>query len=182
MQPPLRVLAENVLAEGSRIDLVARDALGDLIVVMIGRVGEDLEHFTRVLAHRAWVEQRVPDWLQLAPELELSSNVHALLVCPEFQPETTAAARSALPPVQLSIYRDLQATSGVLLLEPVRYPPSEKAGPRAASTPRSAHGVFEPAGRPDAAGQELEPPQSEFRSGLSEADLQITPEERREFS
>jgi hypothetical protein len=183
MQPPLRTLAENVLADGSRIDLVARDALGDLVVVMIGGVGEDLELFTRILAHRVWVEQRIPDWLQLAPELELSSNVSALLLCPEFQRETLAAAGSCLPPVQLSIYRDLQATHGVLLLEPVVLPAAEQVtvAPRVAPTPQRARASVEPAPRGQPPGPELEPHPSEFRSGLSEADLQITPEERREF-
>ena len=181
LRPPLRILAENVLAEGSRIDLVARDALGDLVVVMIGRVGDDLELFTRALAHRAWVEARIPDWLQLAPELELSSNVHALLMCPEFQPETLAAAQVALPPVQLSVYRDLLAGARSFLLEPASSP--RPTAPRVESAPQQAQELPEPTTRevPIPSGSELGPTASEFRSGLSEADLQITPEERQEF-
>lgn len=185
MQPPLRTLAENVLAEGSRIDLVARDPIGGLVVVLIGDVGEDLELFTRSLAHRSWVEQRIPDWLQLAPELALSSRVHALILCPEFRPETIAAARSNASLVRLSLYRNLQPAAGTLLLEPLNPPLAEDetearpmpplgAAARLVSTPAEVPrdpAPLEPAARP-----------SEFRSGLSEADLQISPEERRDFA
>ena len=173
MQPPLRTFAENILADGSRIDLVARDPLGGIVVVLIADAGQDLEIFTRALAHRSWVQQRVPDWNQLAPELNLSSTVHALVLCPEFRPETIAAARSIEPPVQLSLYRNLQGVSGPLLLEPLRVTvePETRAQPPPAATRGVADSSSAPVARP-----------SEFRSGLSESDLQITPEERSEFS
>lgn len=176
MQPPLRTFAENILAEGSRIDLVTRDPLGAVVVVLIADPGEDLAVFTRALAHLNWVQQRIPDWLQFAPELDLSSTVHALLLCPEFRPETIAAAHAIAPLVRLSRYRDLQQVSGHLLLEPVRGSSEPEtrlhtAPPPAADTAASA-----------ASGQPEPPPRpSEFRSGLSEFDLKITPAERSEF-
>lgn len=173
MQPPLRTLAENVLADGSRIDLVTRDPLGGVVVVLIADIGQDLEVFTRALAHRSWVQQRVPDWTQLAPELDLSPSVHALVLCPKFRPETIAAARSVEPLVRLSVYRDLQDVSGPLLLEPIQATPDPQT--RAQPAPQSGR---EPA---DSRGTAAVRP-SEFRSGLSEADLQITPEERSEFA
>ena len=177
MQPPLRTLAENVLAEGSRIDLVARDPLGGLVVILIGEAGQDLALLTRALAHRCWVEQRIPDWLQLAPELELSSEVHALALCPEFRPETIAAARAIQPLVRLSRFRSLADCADPLLLEPVDLEPLEKPAIAPALTPAATPPAPQPAPAP------RDPPShpGEFRSGLSESDLQITPDERREF-
>ena len=183
-QPPLRTFAQDVLAEGSRIDLVAKDPLGGVVVVLIGEAGQDRDLLTRALAHRSWLEQRIPDWLQLAPELELSESVSALLLCPDFHPETIAAARSVQPLVRLSLYRSLQDAAGPMLLEPLLLGPEKTTSAAVASRPQRSPGhspgvsSFPPS---DSVGEPTAQP-SEFRSGLSEADLQITPEERREFT
>ena len=185
-QPPLRTFAQGVLAEGSRIDLVAKDPLGGAVVILIADAGQDRDLLTRALAHRSWVEQRIPDWLQLAPELELSASVSALLLCPEFHPETIAAARSVQPLVRLSLYRSLQDAAGPVLLEPLLLGPEKTTSAPVASLSqpqrspgRSPGGSSSPPS--DSLGKPTAQP-SEFRSGLSEADLQITPEERREFT
>ena len=175
MQPPLKTLAESVLAEGSRIDLIARDPLGTLVVISIADPGRDLEGLGRVLAQRCWVEERIPDWLQIAPELELSSTVHGLLLCRDFQAETIAAARSVQPLVQLTRCRSLEELPGPLLLEPLGVgdpPAAPVAVDSPAPLPQSAAVGLDsgPASRP-----------SEFRSGLTEDDLRLTPEERQEF-
>ena len=158
--PPLRILAEDVLGADSRIDFVAVDPSGCVVLVVIGDEGEDSQLLTRALAHRAWVRPRLRDWLQLGPDLEISASapVVAAILCPSFSPATRAAADDLGPEVvQLSSCRSVRngAASTVLL---------ERLSPRPAPA------------RPLAADHT-----SRFRSGLSEADLGLTSEEAREF-
>ena len=65
--PPLRILAEDVLGADSSIDFVAVDPDGRVILVLIGEDGEDRELLTRAIAQRAWVRPRIRDeiWLKL---------------------------------------------------------------------------------------------------------------------
>ena len=182
MQPPLQTFAENILAEGSRIDLVTRDPLGAVVIVLVADRGQDLAGFTRAQAHVSWVRQRIPDWRQLGPGLVLSGEVHALLLSPDFQPETIAAARSGDSPVKLARYRDPQAPSFGDLVEPLAQPQHDEAALERAATAEPAPSSATPQSGAWAGREPLLPPHGEFRSGLSELDLQITPEERGEFS
>ena len=95
LRPPLRLLAEELLAEESTIDFVTVDPAGHVALLLLGKEGEDASLLTRGLAHRAWVKARLEDWRQLAPDLGLAAdaNVSAVLLCPSFRPETLTAAR-----------------------------------------------------------------------------------------
>jgi hypothetical protein len=210
LQPALRILAEELLGAGSTIDLVAVDAEGGLVLVLIGESGEDLELFTLGIAQRAWVTARVRDWLQLAPTLAIrpEAPVKLSLLAPFFRPETVAAAGTLGPgTVELSTYRWIQngAAAGVLI-EPLATPEERAPGMRGqrASEPEpiSASLITEPTSGPE---PELEavleaetgtqprspagtPARAEanastapFRTGLTEEDLFLTIQETREF-
>jgi hypothetical protein len=92
--PQLRPVADEVLAESSRIDVVAIDADGSAVAAFDAE-GDDLRSFTRALAGVAWLEAHLPDWRQIAPNLGIDplAPVTALLVASSFAPETRAAAR-----------------------------------------------------------------------------------------
>jgi hypothetical protein len=114
------------------------------------------------------VEPRIADWLQLAPDLGVraSAGIRLLLLAPRFRPETEAAALAlAANAPELWGYRCLRNGSGIsVLVEP-------PTGALLTTRPTSAAPQdVQPAGRP-----------SHFRTGLSEADLGLTPAERREF-
>jgi hypothetical protein len=159
--PALRVIAEEVLGADAIIDWVALEPGGRAIVVLVGDAGQDLELVTRALAQRAWLAPRLRDWLQLAPRIGLrpEAGVRALALCAEFRSEALAAARSLGPEVlSLATYRCVRDGSGVSVLLEV-----ESSAPAA---PNGSGPV--PAPEP-------------FRTGLSELDLGLTPEESREF-
>ncbi len=67
--PGARLLAERVLGADSRIDFIVAEPSGRVILVLVGEEGQDLELIGRGLAQRAWVEARLRDCLQLAPNL-----------------------------------------------------------------------------------------------------------------
>jgi hypothetical protein len=162
--PPLRVLAEDVLAADSRIDLVSVDAMGRIVLVLVGELGDDSALLTRGLAQRAWVKPRIRDWLQLGADLQVSASapVVARLLSPGFSPETRAAAEAVGPDaVELWSCRCVRngAELGVLL-EALTNPVS--------ATSRGA-------------ADESSGESREFRSGLSEEDLGLSPEEIRDF-
>ena len=155
--PPLRVLAENVLGADSAIDLVTVDTRGRIVLVLIGD-RDDSNLLTRGLAQRAWVQPRLRDWLQLGANLQVSASapVVARLLAPGFSPETRAAAEAVGPDVvELWACRSVRngAALGVLL-EPLSSPVRVAPG----------QGAIE-----------------DFRSGLSEDDLGLTAEEIRDF-
>ena len=160
--PPLRVLAEGVLGADSPIDLVAVDPRGRIVLVLIAEGPDDAGLLTRGLAQRAWVEPRLRDWLQLGPELEISASapVVAALLSPTFAPETRAAADVlGADVVELWSCRCVRNGSGVaVLLEPLTA--------RGGRTPEAPGASPSPAA---------------FRSGLSEEDLGLAPEEIRDF-
>jgi hypothetical protein len=110
---------------------------------------------TRGLAQKAWVEPRLRDWLQLAPHLGVrpEMGVRLLLLCPGFRAESRAAASALAPDApELILYRCLRNGASVdALLEPLDNAPAAPA------------------------------PAAPFRTGLTDADLGISPEERREF-
>jgi len=122
----------------------------------------------RGLAQRAWVEARLDDWIQLAPNLGLrpGAQVRVLLLCPAYAPETHAAIRAlgrdVMAPV---IYRCVENGAGfeVLLEHVIADEPAAAGTPLPAANPAAA--VAAP----------------RFRTGLTDADLGLTAEEEREF-
>jgi len=167
--PRLRIVAQEMLGAQTPIDFVGIETDGRLVLVVIAQDDQDLELLARGLAQRAWVEPRVADWLQLAPELGVrrQAGIRLLLLAPRFCTETEAAAQAlGAEAPELWGYRCLNDGSGVaVLIEP----------PATAPRPAPLAVAAAPEGRP-AAGR-----QSSFRTGLSEADLGLTPAERREF-
>ena len=159
--PALRVIAEDVLGADAVIDWVALEPGGGAVAVLVGEEGRDLELVTRAIAQRAWLAARLRDWLQLAPRIGLrpEAGARAIAVCPGFRPEALAAARSLGPEIlTLASYRCLRDASGVsvlLELEAVAPAATNGSGPAPAPEP--------------------------FRTGLTDLDLGLTPEETREF-
>ncbi len=162
LAPGLRLLAEGLLGAGSRIDFVASEPDGQVVLVLVGEEGDDLALLARGLAQKAWVEARLGDWLQLAPELGIRPEAGARLwlLSPSFDPQTREAALAlGAEAPQLVVYRGVQDGAGVeTLLEPLQEP--------VAAPPQPTPGAPAPGG---------------FRTGLRDADLGLTPEERREF-
>jgi hypothetical protein len=163
--PGSRVIAEGLLGDDARVDFVAIEPGGRVAVLLVGDHDEDLELVGRGLAQRAWVAARLADWLQLAPHLELraDSTVRVVLLCPDFAPETRAAIRALGPEMMVGVvYRCVHnGASFEVLLEHLSLPET------AAETPCVEAPA--PVGKPV------------FRTGLSDADLGLTPEELREF-
>jgi hypothetical protein len=159
--PGLRILAEGLLGADARIDFVGVETSGRVVLVMVGGEADDLALVARALAQRAWVEARLRDWVQLAPGLGLrpEAGVRVWLLAPRFQGESLAAARAA-GSIALAVYRCVRngGSPADVLLEAV----GEAGEDAAPATPA----VRAPA---------------QFRSGLDEADLGLTAEERREF-
>lgn len=163
LEPATRILAEDLLAETSRVDLVAVDHQGQAVLVLIGQEGEDRALLTRALAQCAWARTRLGDWLKLAPQLDLeaAAGVRAIILSPSFHPETLLAASSLeAPKVSTVVYRCISnETRSQLLLEAA---PRRAAGPGDALSRSLGH-------------------VSPFRSGLTESDLGLSPEERQEL-
>jgi hypothetical protein len=169
--PGLRVLAEDVLGEQGSIDFVGSLPDGRAALVLVGEAGEDLPPVARGLAQRAWLEPRLRDWLKLAPDLGLRPELGAqvVLLCPAFGPESRAAARAlgAASPL-LATYRCVRDGRGVepLVERVAETAPAPQPPPRH-SPPEQRRAV-----------PQLLPP---FRTGLTEAEIELTPEEQREF-
>lgn len=166
LEAPLRIFAEDLLGAEGPIDLVGVDPEGRVVVLLIGDEGEDREGVTRAIAQRAWVRPRLGDWLQLAPSLPfgIDAPVVAWLLCPTFSPETVAAASDLGPEViELSTLRCVQnGSEATILVErvtPARAQPEGDAPIPPESRERAAR----------------------FRSGLSEQDLGLTPDEIHDF-
>ncbi|MEE8507504.1 MAG: hypothetical protein V3T07_00440 [Myxococcota bacterium] len=164
--PGARVLAERVLGADSRIDFVAAEPSGRVILVLVGEEGQDLELIGRGLAQRAWVEARLRDWLQLAPSLGIrpEAGTKVWLLCPSVRPESVAAARQVgSDSLAWAVYRCVRNGSRVETLLEI---PSA-----ARTTPEAWTGApAEPAA--DGTG---------FRTGLADSDLGITAAEHTEF-
>jgi hypothetical protein len=157
--PGWRPLAENVLGADARIDWVGRDCDGRCVIALIARAGGDLALVAEGLAQRAWVAARVADWAQLAPEsgLRPGAEVAVVLLAPQFRPAAIAAARAAAgPALRLAALRFVENGSGIAPL-------------------------LEALGENGAAAEAESAASAGFRSGLSAADLDLTPEERAEF-
>jgi hypothetical protein len=169
--PGLRVVASGMLGADAPIDFVGIEPGGRVLVAVVAGEGGDLEIVARALAQRAWVEARVRDWLQLAPDLGArpGGGVRALALCPGYRPEARAAANALGSEILvLAVYRSVRDGAGIeTLVEPLdgRREPAGDAAPRA---PEPAPARGEPAPEP-------------FRTGLSDLDLGVSGEERSEF-
>lgn len=162
--PGLRLLAQDLLGHEGRIDFVAAEPGGRVVLVLVGEEDEDLELVGRALAQRRWVEQRLPDWLQLAPNLGVRPDaaIRVLLLCASLRPETVAAARAlGSEQIGLARYRCLQNGAGVeavVELELGDDQAVEREEPAAPSTPGPR-----------------------FRTGLTDSDLGLSEAEQREL-
>ena len=153
LDPTLKIVAEDVLALESRIDLVAVDGQRRIVAILLAKVGEDGPALTRALAHREWLIQRLPDWLQIAPGLgaDTSAGGRAIVVAPAFLPETLLAV-SALPHGWVELLRTSEREM------------ADSSAPLPLNQDR------------------LQPPTGlVFRSGLSAEDLEVDEEESKEF-
>jgi hypothetical protein len=166
--PGLRLLAEGLTGADAPIDFVALEPGGRVVLILVGDGGQDLELLGRGLAQRAWVTTRLSDWIQLAPNLGLrpDSEVRVLLLCPSYTAETRVAVQAIGSDVMaLAIYRCVENGGEVqVLVEHVFADEPEASATAPQPVPRAA-----PAAAPP------------FRTGLTDADLGLTPEERREF-
>ncbi len=164
--PGGRLIAEGILGAESRIDFVAVEPSGGVVLLVVGDRGEELAAIGRALAQRAWVEARIPDWLQLAPQLGVVAlaGVRASVLCPSFSDDARAAAAAlGESTLRLVRYHFLRNGTGLEILV-------EKS---ALSTANDA--VHTPAEPPSAGSEPV------FRTGLSDADLGFSGDERREF-
>ena len=196
--PELRVVAEDVLAEVSTMDLLAVGDQGELVSIRIApdeRDGADSRLLTSGLADLTWLRPRAVDLIKLAPGLGLEPDAEprAILVARHFGTEVVAAAEN-LPGrvVELLRWRGLrQQGQLVLLLEPekpplaevhaseavTRLPPSD----RRAAPPRPPSHAARPTPGPGPSPSAHPPPlidppsASTFRTGLTDADLQLEP-------
>jgi len=148
---PLEIVAEQILGLESRIDFVAKDPRGQVVLVFLADPGSDLGLLADSLAQRSWMEPRVADWVKLAPHLGLRPQlgVRVLLLASHLDPRTIAAARSLEGRViALGICRPVTNDDGFeTLIDLLEAPPPTLAPPVA------------------------EPIASRFRTGLRAEDL-----------
>jgi hypothetical protein len=147
--PTFRMIAEGVLGADSSIDFVGVEPTGRVVLELIGRA----------IAQRAWVEPRIRDWVQLAPNLGVrpGAGARVVLLCPSFCHAAEVAA-SALGDQAVSLvrYRCLHDRGKLeVLVEPIA-----AGAARGSSAPR-----------PESAGTPA------FRTGLRDEDLGLTADE-----
>ena len=168
--PGARLLAEGLLGAGAPIDFVALEPAGRVVLVLVGDGGQDLELVGRGLAQRAWVAARLGDWIQLAPNLGIrpDSEVRVLLVCPSYCSASRAAVEAIGPDVMApAIYRCVENGASFEVL--VEHVIADELSPDRLGTP------------PQATAKANGPSVAQFRTGLTDTDLGLTPEELREF-
>ena len=161
--PSLHLIAEGVLGANATVDFVGVEPSGRVVLILVGDEGDDLELVGWALAQRAWVEPRIRDWIQLAPNLGMrpGAGVRVLLLCPSFRAEAAAAASSVGSEViSLARYHCFRRGAELeILLEPLSRNTQQRA---TAPLP-------EPAALPS------------FRTGLTDEDLDLTADERAEL-
>jgi hypothetical protein len=176
LDPTLRVVARDLLAAETSIDFVAVDSAGRAVLVAVGERGGELALVARGLAQRAWVEPRLGDWLQLAPNLGIrpEAGVRVVLLAPEYGPDARAAAAATGPgAVELATYRCVRNGAWLgALVEWLDAPP-------AARRPMARHPAG-PAGAPPPTG--APPGPARFRTGLREEDLGLGADEGGELA
>ena len=159
--PGFHLIAEGLLAAEERIDFIGVEPTGRIVLILVGDEGDDIALIGTALAHRAWVEPRVRDWIQLAPMLGArpGAGIRALLLCPDFSQQTLSAADALGDDVvALARYRCVRNGSDLgILLEP-----SSVAQPRVQPVPGPSS--------PEAT--------SSFRTGLTDEDLGLSAAER----
>jgi hypothetical protein len=147
---PLEIVAEQILGLESRIDFVTKNRRGQVVLVFLAERGSDLRLLADSLAQRSWMEPRVADWLKLAPQLGLRPElgVRVLLLAPQLDPRTIAAARSVEGlEIDLGICRPVSNGGGIEIL--IDFPEEAPRAPTPVATS----------------------PASGFRTGLREEDL-----------
>lgn len=179
--PDLRVLAEGLPAAEGVIDLLGTDARARLVVVCIDQEGGERGGalaLARALGIRRWLRAEMPGWLQLIPELDVSSETPIrLLLLLQDATGPTRSAIQALPEgwIEPLVYRPfVHRGDTYLLLEhagsAMRTPEdsAERAPARsaAAEPTRSPGPPSQSPGPPPGA-----PPLPTLRSGISEADF-----------
>jgi hypothetical protein len=161
--PSLYLVAEGVLGRDATIDFVGVEPSGRVVLILVGERGDDLELVGRALAQRAWVEPRIRDWMQLAPNLGMrpGAGVRVVLLCPSFRDETAAAAVSVgTDVISLARYHCFRRGAELeILLEPLSHNTPQRETPP----------IAEPATLPS------------FRTGLTDEDLGLTADERAEL-
>ena len=129
---PLEIVAEQILGLESRIDFVAKDRRGQVVLVFLADRGSDLSTLADSLAQRSWMEPRVADWLKLAPQLGLhpERGVRVLLLASHLDPRTIAAAKSVgRTIIDLGICRPVSNGAEVEVLIEVLDAPSPDSAP-----------------------------------------------------
>lgn len=172
LHPPLRLIAEDWLAESTTVDFVTLDPAGHVALVLVGTAGEDAALLTRALAHRSWVAARLGNWRQLAPEIGIATDaqVRVVLLCPSFAPETLAAAQSLAGVIEPVLCCSIESGGERRLLFESLQEPAPTREPKGAPTrPFLPHG--------DSQQVDI----ARFRSGLTAEDLGLTSEEVFEF-
>ena len=192
-------MAEDFLASESTIDLLAVGGEGELVSIRIGRAGEDAAVLTRSLSDLVWLRPRTRDLLKLVPGLgiEPSADARSILLCPDFQAETRAAIENfPSHTVELMVYRCYRHRGQLnVILEPQKQKalsrhrgPGREERPHRRS-PRPLETLPDPSSGPGAAvpgpldrSEGPDPllnlaPTSDFRTGLSDADLRLDAEE-----
>jgi len=197
--PSLQILAEDFLACESTIDLLAVGGEGELVSIRIGGPGEDAALLTRSLSDLAWLRPRTRDLRTLVPGLgiEASADARSILLCPDFGGETRAAIEIfPSDSVQLMLYRCYRHRGqlGVILEPQEQKTPSRHQAPEGEERPHrrssrslettpdpcfgqgaTVSGPIERREGPDALLNLA--PTSDFRTGLTDADLRLDAEE-----
>jgi len=168
LEPDLRVLAEDVLASSSRIDLVATDGRRRVVAVMFAEPDGGSRALTTALAHRSWLADHLADWLKIAPDLAIdaTSAVRTLLIATDFDPELIAAV-TGLPGGWIELVQLVEiARAGQLHSElvPRAVPRRNGSDPGAGAIGRRTTGA-----------------QPRFRTGLTARELGLSDEEIAQF-
>ncbi|MAE93735.1 MAG: hypothetical protein CL910_03665 [Deltaproteobacteria bacterium] len=170
LREPLDLLAEDVLGLGARIDWVARDPLGGVTLVRWAAAGEDLAALADLVAQRAWLAPRLPDWHQLAPERQIDPEraPSGLVLGLRFDPRTSAAAAALAPPIEVGRWMHIDGKPRIWLEngpEPWDEP-AEREGDTEARSP-----VLSRADGPSSSSPPAEGLVSRFRTLLLDGDL-----------
>jgi hypothetical protein len=155
-----RLIASDLLAAESSIDLLLAGEDGAALVVVIAEAGQELAALARAAAHLGWVAARLRDWRKLAPELPLRPErpVRALVLARDPGSEVQAAAE-ALTMVKLRRFQPVETPDGLRVL---LFPPAAP-GAQSGTAP----------GWADAGS----PPVPKLRTSLGDAELGLSAEE-----
>ena len=177
VDPTIRVVAENFLAESSPIDLLAVGAEGEMISLRISSNEDEMALLTRALADLTWLRPRLADFLKLAPGLgiEPSAEPRAILFATNFNAEIHSAVKNfPARSIELLTYHCFRQQGQLsVLFENAMAAGNRRSQDAGRETPRST--VIGPDRREPLAGS---PSPSSFRTGLTEADLRDDADDR----